>query len=97
MCDLANGLEDGLSTALHELDSSKAWVGKMRFELDSAVRDLARSRSSDRIDNFAVASRSMNQATERYHDAVEAFNLACRVSFPKALAGGALEDTVEAA
>ena len=69
----------------------------MRFELDSAVRDLAYGRSSDRLDNFAVASRSMNQATGRYQAAVVAFNLACQVSSPAALQAGAVEDTVEAA
>lgn len=91
MCDLAYGLEDGLSTALHELDSSKAWVGRMRFELDSAVRDLAYGRSAGRLDNFEAASRSMNCATGRYHAAVDAFNLACRVTFPKTLLTGTLE------
>jgi len=85
MGDRSCGLEDGFSIALHELDSSKAFLGKMRFALNSAVRDLAHGCSSDRLDNFAVASRSMNQATERYHDAVGAFNLACRVSSPAAL------------
>jgi len=95
MGDSSGGLEDGLSTALHELDSSKAFLGKMRFALESAVRDLARGRSSHRLDNFAVASKSMNQATGRYQAAVVAFNLACQVSSPAVLPAGAAEDIVE--
>lgn len=95
MFDGSWGSDDGFTAVLKELDWSKACVRKMRFELDSAAQELADlGHSVVRLEAFEAASRSMNQATERHRHAVAAFNLACRVTSPKALATDAVRYTI---
>lgn len=96
MCD-ACATEDRFSAVLNELDSSQAFLRKMRFELNHAVRELARhGRSLGWLYIFETANRAMNQATARHSHAVASFNLACRIGAPKTLGTDAVEETAEA-
>ena len=95
MCDAR--ATDRFSAVLNELDSSQAILRKRRFELNRAVHELVcHGRSLGWLHIYEAANRSMNQATARHHDAVAAFNLACRVSSSKTLATDAVEETAEA-
>lgn len=92
----SSGSQDGFATVLSELDSSKARMGKMRIALEDAIRDLAcRGRSWGRLHTFEAASKSMNEATRRYRDAVATFNLACGAPPPKAVPTAAGDCAIE--
>jgi len=68
---------DVFTALLRELDAAKASVGKKQAELSEAVPRLSPNGCSPRdLQTFEAKTREMNQATERYREAVRAFNAA---------------------
>jgi hypothetical protein len=68
-----------LVAVLKELDTSKALVRVAQGELGRASSELARSGNSPAcLDAFRTANRNLSQATERYREAIHAFNAVCR-------------------
>ena len=65
---------DGLIPAVRELDTAKALLRQIQRELNAALP--ARPQNGD-SEIFQAACRKMNEASERYRRAVEAFNVVC--------------------
>jgi hypothetical protein len=68
-----------LTTALRELDASKALMHRRQVELSGALPAPADDRCSpNNSHRFRSCARAMNEAEERHRNAVVAFNAACR-------------------
>ena len=73
MCDESRA--DDLTAVLRELDTAKAVMRQMQAQLNVALPALPQNGDSE---IFQAASRRMNEASERYRRAVDAFDAVCQ-------------------